>query len=49
MDDEDEDEDVRFDVNLSMAKLEKKIRNGFWLHDDKECGFEDCSIGLSYK
>lgn len=34
--DEDEDEDVRLDVNLSMAKLEQKILNGFWLHDDKD-------------
>ncbi|KAL0012683.1 hypothetical protein SO802_007791 [Lithocarpus litseifolius] len=36
MDQDDEDEDVRLDVNLSMAKLEKKILNGFWLHDDKD-------------
>ncbi|XP_044477558.1 pre-mRNA-splicing factor SYF1-like [Mangifera indica] len=31
-----EDEDVRLDVNLSIAKLEKKILHGFWLHDDKD-------------
>ncbi|KAF3451555.1 hypothetical protein FNV43_RR07650 [Rhamnella rubrinervis] len=31
-----EDEDIRLDVNLSMADFEKKILNGFWLHDDKD-------------
>ncbi|KAK4857840.1 hypothetical protein QYF36_007047 [Acer negundo] len=31
-----EDEDVRLDVNLSLAELEKKILHGFWLHDDKD-------------
>ncbi|KAF3957404.1 hypothetical protein CMV_017583 [Castanea mollissima] len=36
MDDEDEDEDVQLDVNLSMAKLENKILNGLWLHDDTD-------------
>ena len=31
-----DDEDVRLDLNLSVAKLEKKILTGFWLHDDKD-------------
>ncbi|KAI3408343.1 TPR_REGION domain-containing protein [Psidium guajava] len=31
-----EDEDIRLDVNLSVAKFEKKILDGFWLHDDKD-------------
>lgn len=31
-----EDEDIRLDVNLSVAQLEKKILHGFWLHDDKD-------------
>jgi pre-mRNA-splicing factor SYF1 len=31
-----DDEDVRLDVDLSVAKLEKKMLNGFWLHDDKD-------------
>ncbi|KAE7995583.1 hypothetical protein FH972_000363 [Carpinus fangiana] len=31
-----DDEDVRLDVNLSVAKLQKKMLNGFWLHDDKD-------------
>ncbi|KAJ0083138.1 hypothetical protein Patl1_10864 [Pistacia atlantica] len=31
-----EDEDVRSDLNLSIAKLEKKILHGFWLHDDND-------------
>ncbi|KAG2689796.1 hypothetical protein I3843_09G154300 [Carya illinoinensis] len=34
--DVDDDEDVRLDLNLSVAKLEKKILNGFWLHDTKD-------------
>ncbi|KAF5475605.1 hypothetical protein F2P56_007397 [Juglans regia] len=34
--DVDDDEDVRLDLNLSVAKLEKKILNGFWLHDAKD-------------
>ncbi|KAK4746415.1 hypothetical protein SAY87_012727 [Trapa incisa] len=33
-----EDEDVRLDVNLSLAKFEEKILHGFWLHDDKDIG-----------
>lgn len=28
-----EDEDIRLDVNLSVAEFEKKILKGFWLHD----------------
>ncbi|KAI6704992.1 hypothetical protein NL676_007954 [Syzygium grande] len=42
MDLSDEDEgrgrgwDIRLDVNLSVAKFEKKILDGFWLHDDKD-------------
>lgn len=31
-----EEEDVRLDVNLSLAELEKKILHGFWLHDDND-------------
>ncbi|XP_062161002.1 uncharacterized protein LOC133868201 [Alnus glutinosa] len=31
-----DDEDVRLDIDLSVAKLEKKMLNGFWLHDDKD-------------
>lgn len=31
-----DDEDVRLDVDLSVAKLEKKMLNGFWLHDEKD-------------
>ncbi|KAK9933862.1 hypothetical protein M0R45_021035 [Rubus argutus] len=31
--DEEEEEDVRNNVDLSVAELEKKILNGFWLHD----------------
>lgn len=31
-----EDEDIRLDVNLSMAEFEKKVLNGFWLHDVKD-------------
>lgn len=31
-----EDEDIRLDVNLSVADFEKKILMGFWLHDDKD-------------
>ncbi|XP_059437573.1 uncharacterized protein LOC132170569 [Corylus avellana] len=31
-----DDEDVRLDINLSVAKLQKKMLNGFWLHDDKD-------------
>lgn len=31
-----DDEDVRLDVDFSVAKLEKKMLNGFWLHDDKD-------------
>lgn len=31
-----DDEDVRLDVNLSVAKLEKKMLTGFWLHEDKD-------------
>lgn len=30
-----EDEDIRLDVNLSMAEFEK-VLNGFWLHDVKD-------------
>ncbi|KAK4753245.1 hypothetical protein SAY87_022043 [Trapa incisa] len=33
-----DDEDVRLDVNLSLAKFEEKILNGFWLHNDKDIG-----------
>ncbi|GAB4831286.1 hypothetical protein Ancab_005300 [Ancistrocladus abbreviatus] len=32
----DEGEDVRNDVDLSVAKFEKKILQGFWLHDDND-------------
>lgn len=31
-----EDEDIRLDVNLSMAEFVKKVLNGFWLHDVKD-------------
>ncbi|ONI10231.1 hypothetical protein PRUPE_4G035800 [Prunus persica] len=31
-----EEEDLRLDVNLSLAEFEKKMLNGFWLHDDKD-------------
>ncbi|PON70966.1 Signal transduction response regulator [Parasponia andersonii] len=30
------DKDVRLDLNLSVAEFEKKMLNGFWLHDDKD-------------
>lgn len=33
---EDGDGDVRLDLSLSVAEFEKKILNGFWLHDDKD-------------
>ncbi|BFG30642.1 hypothetical protein CerSpe_169170 [Prunus speciosa] len=31
-----EEVDLRLDVNLSVAELEKEMLNGFWLHDDKD-------------
>lgn len=31
-----DDEDVRLEVDLSVAKLERKMLNGFWLHDVKD-------------
>lgn len=33
---EDGDGDVRLDLSLSVAEFEKKILDGFWLHDDKD-------------
>lgn len=33
---DEDDEDVRLDLNLSVAEFEKKMLNGFWLHDDKD-------------
>ncbi|POO03693.1 Signal transduction response regulator [Trema orientale] len=30
------DKDLRLDLNLSVAEFEKKMLNGFWLHDDKD-------------
>ncbi|KAF5742242.1 putative XPA-binding protein [Tripterygium wilfordii] len=32
----DENEDVRLDVNMSVAKFERRILHGFWLHDDND-------------
>lgn len=33
---DEQDEDVRLDINISLSKFEKKILNGFWLHDDND-------------
>ncbi|KAM7264801.1 hypothetical protein ACFE04_002484 [Oxalis oulophora] len=33
---DEEDEDLRLDINLSIAKLEQKLLHKFWLHDNKD-------------